>query len=757
MASPSHLSTQVCLFAGRFLSWNPSFARHGSPAFSAGLTPKIVIYTDESVDPDDIFRGDRHSTLQTPDSGSAASQKSFSTVSSGLISLAGGRFGVLATRLERAITRWARNNWADSSSTHSSTSSDSTRSSFRTANKSKSSRRKRRPPSLKDLQQREQSERMVAARMRAREIARRAIPREFNFYCPPLYPPQDATAIEEEQQFVRASSLDVILPHLDHVLRKSGKTRRPRQRGRPPRVELDHPHRSHRHRHSRGHSAKDEEEARNLNASRPDTLEVPLPTVAKGKDKVPNIEPLPYPLQSALTYPVAGKSPQGWWLDVASPSWEDMKTLGRLLHLHPLTLEDILQQEPHEKLELFPKLGYYFIVFRAVEYSTPQVPLDGASQKTGLSQLSVQGVANEICIYLVVFRDGICTFHFSNISEHLDRVRGKLQTVAQPDRRSSAWIAHGILDSVVDSFFPFVEEIGEHVMAIENAVYNEDSPASTITPIPSTNARAVRILPVGVANPLSNSRPLLDLTALEKSISVSSFIDEKRVFSRDVASIKTVKTKFLLPRLTCGLMLRRLRRAFSGLIGFCKRDKPSKIEPSFSRATLGLHRIARTRQLATSVARVMATKPEVVAAIRKRLLASDGPTASGDAEVAIYFGDVQDHILTLQQSLAHYERMLSESHPIYLQSLRIDLLRSQAKGNNATFMLSVVTVVVVPASVIIGVESMNVTVLHNYLDHGKLTGFAVVMVIVLFVQSLVLLLIRYWWVKAKRRRGAALE
>lgn len=76
------------------------------------------------------------------------------------------------------------------------------------------------------------------------------------------------------------------------------------------------------------------------------------------------------------------------------------------MHLHPLTLEDILQREPREKLELFPKLGYYFIVLRAVESSTRH---DIVSQKTGSSQLPVRGAANETCIYLVVFRDGICT------------------------------------------------------------------------------------------------------------------------------------------------------------------------------------------------------------------------------------------------------------------------------------------------------------------------------------------------------------
>lgn len=80
-----------------------------------------------------------------------------------------------------------------------------------------------------------------------------------------------------------------------------------------------------------------------------------------------------------------------------------------MLHLHPLTLEDILHQEPREKLELFSKLGYYFIVFRAIESSTQHERSDAISQKTGSSQFPVQNVANETCIYLVVFRDGICT------------------------------------------------------------------------------------------------------------------------------------------------------------------------------------------------------------------------------------------------------------------------------------------------------------------------------------------------------------
>lgn len=41
----------------------------------------------------------------------------------------------------------------------------------------------------------------------------------------------------------------------------------------------------------------------------------------------------------------------------------------QLFALHPLTLEDILHQDPREKLETFERLGYYLISFRAIDES----------------------------------------------------------------------------------------------------------------------------------------------------------------------------------------------------------------------------------------------------------------------------------------------------------------------------------------------------------------------------------------------------
>ena len=48
--------------------------------------------------------------------------------------------------------------------------------------------------------------------------------------------------------------------------------------------------------------------------------------------------------------------------------------------------------------------------------------------------------------------------------------------------------------------------------------------------------------------------------------------------------------------------------------------------------------------------------------------------------------------------------MLSESHPRYLQIVRVESLRARAKTDYAAFMLAVVAVVAVPAQVLCGMS-----------------------------------------------------
>ena len=66
--------------------------------------------------------------------------------------------------------------------------------------------------------------------------------------------------------------------------------------------------------------------------------------------------------------------------------------------------------------ELFPKLGYYFLVFKAIESERTRDRLDKLARKSVDSLPSTNvGVIAEDLIYLVVLRDGrgICTVRFS--------------------------------------------------------------------------------------------------------------------------------------------------------------------------------------------------------------------------------------------------------------------------------------------------------------------------------------------------------
>lgn len=81
----------------------------------------------------------------------------------------------------------------------------------------------------------------------------------------------------------------------------------------------------------------------------------------------------------------------------------------QLLHLHPLTLEDILQQDPREKLELFPRLGYYFVSFRAIESQATRERFRRlrAVDVDYNEYMDDGGVVGEVNVYLVVFREGV--------------------------------------------------------------------------------------------------------------------------------------------------------------------------------------------------------------------------------------------------------------------------------------------------------------------------------------------------------------
>lgn len=244
-------------------------------------------------------------------------------------------------------------------------------------------------------------------------------------------------------------------------------------------------------------------------------------------------------------------------------------------------------------------------------------------------------------VYLFLVDDIISLLKIS--SEHVDRVRNRILKLGQSVNMSSGlsifisflnayshslpdWIAHGIMDSIVDSFFPFLKEIEKEVDEIEKLVVS-DYNTSTETEQSSADMQMAQRPEEIVAcdEPQDDKRSTLTLT------------EKTEEFPKAVVR----KIQFSLPA-SFPLFFRRLRRS----LGHWRAHFQVVFRRSPVQATAStVYRMARARRLVTSLARFLAHKSEVVAQLQKRLLTTGewglGHGNDHDQDVYIYMGDVQ--------------------------------------------------------------------------------------------------------------------
>ncbi|KAF8897932.1 hypothetical protein BD779DRAFT_1466001 [Infundibulicybe gibba] len=139
-----------------------------------------------------------------------------------------------------------------------------------------------------------------------------------------------------------------------------------------------------------------------------------------------------------------------WWLDVQSPTDEEMKMLSKVFSIHPLTTEDIQMEETREKIELFR--NYYLVCFRSFDQD-PYSP-------THLEPLNM---------YIIVFREGILSFHFRP-TPHPQNVRRRIKQLKDYISVTSDWISYALIDDITDAFGPLIQGIEYEVDSIDELV-----------------------------------------------------------------------------------------------------------------------------------------------------------------------------------------------------------------------------------------------------------------------------------------------
>ncbi|KAF3491173.1 manganese resistance protein MNR2 [Arthroderma uncinatum] len=151
-----------------------------------------------------------------------------------------------------------------------------------------------------------------------------------------------------------------------------------------------------------------------------------------------------------------------FWLDVLSPTDSEMRVISKAFGIHALTAEDIMMQEAREKVELFR--NYYFINYRTFE-----------------QDVNSPDFLEPVNMYVVVFREGLLSFHFSR-TPHPANVRRRIRQLKDYLILSADWISYAIIDDITDVFGPLIHAIEEEVDEIDDIILRLHSDSKDMRP-----------------------------------------------------------------------------------------------------------------------------------------------------------------------------------------------------------------------------------------------------------------------------------
>lgn len=140
-----------------------------------------------------------------------------------------------------------------------------------------------------------------------------------------------------------------------------------------------------------------------------------------------------------------------------------------------------------------------------------------------------------------------------------------------------------------------------------------------------------------------------------------------------------------------------------------------------------LPKLGHIRKNIMGLMRLLGGKADVLKGFTKRC--NENYQVTPRMEVGLYLGDIQDHVVTMMNTLGHLERMLSRAHSNYLAQLSIDSITQGTRANKVLSKITFLASIIVPLNVVTGLFGMNVTVPFD--NSGSLAPFFVIVAILI--------------------------
>lgn len=147
-----------------------------------------------------------------------------------------------------------------------------------------------------------------------------------------------------------------------------------------------------------------------------------------------------------------------------------------------------------------------------------------------------------------------------------------------------------------------------------------------------------------------------------------------------------------------------------------------------------LQRLADTRKVTMSLIRLLSGKADVIRGFAKRC--SEQVANAPSADISLYLGDIEDHIVTMFQNLVAYEKILGRIHVNYMAQLQVEFVNSSNRMSTVLSKAALIGTVLVPMNLVTGLFGMNVRVPGDQVESNLGWWFGVFGVLIVVVTTL---------------------
>lgn len=414
-----------------------------------------------------------------------------------------------------------------------------------------------------------------------------------------------------------------------------------------------------------------------------------------------------------------------WWLDCVCPTDAEMKMVAKAFGIHPLTAEDIRMQETREKVELFR--NYYFVCFHTFE----------GDQES-------EDYLEPINFYIVVFREGVLSFHFSPIL-HPANVRRRVRQLRDYVDVSADWICYALIDDITDGFAPVITEVEYEADAIEDSVFatkevgfssmirrigESRRKVMTLMRLLSGKADVIKMFAKRCQDEAANSQINIfqahpNINGMGNYYSQGGNASQSHTYSGSYTHGYDNESPY--PQGYNNTASPQGYNNHANPQGYNNNANPQ----GYNQGGPGP---GPSNNVIDPGAFYMKTQPD---------------RTQPRADIALYLGDIQDHVVTMFQNLVAYEKIFSRSHSNYLAQLQVESFNS---NYNVTAMLSNVTMigtVFFPLNLITGLFGMNVKVPGE--QHSGLAWFFGIVGVMCSIVILAVVGARIWILRVTRK------